>query len=250
MKRFPPAARTTLLLAGALLLLAPSVLLVSAPAAAQGERFTLEARDVDLADVIRLLGARSGQNVVADGSVKPQRVTLRLKDVTFDEALAALLTAYGLQTHRDGRIVFVGDVAAMNRRYPTTAGRRYADRGVRAAHARRRLVAALQRALQGRVVVGDKNGALVVTGGAATLAGATARRALDAPVKRWRSVATESIPLRNLRASDAVKALRGWSPTAPCSRRIAATPWSSAGVPRFTRPCARCCAISTRRGGK
>ena len=118
---------------------------------ARGDRFTLEARDVDLADVIRLLGARSGQNVVADGSVKAQRVTLRLKDVTFDEALAALLTAYGLQTHRDGRIVFVGDGASMNRRFPGEAA-----------------------------------------GGGA--------------------VATESIPLRNLRASDAVKALRSAVP--------------------------------------
>jgi type II secretory pathway component GspD/PulD (secretin) len=119
---------------------------------AVGDRFTLDARDVELADVIRLLGARSGRNVVADGSVKPQRVTLRLKDVTFDEALGTLLTAYGLQTHRDGRIVFVGDAAAMNRRFP-----------------------------------GETN-----SGGG--------------------PVATESIPLRNLRAGDAVKALRAAVP--------------------------------------
>jgi type II secretory pathway component GspD/PulD (secretin) len=123
----------------------------AAPASAQGERFTLEARDVDLADVIRLLGARSGRNVVADGSVKPQRVTLRLKDVTFDEALSTLLTAYGLQTHRDGRITFVGDTVSMNRRFP----------------------------------------------GEASAGGATA---------------TESIPLRNLRASEAVKSLRAAVP--------------------------------------
>ncbi|MDQ6943880.1 MAG: secretin and TonB N-terminal domain-containing protein, partial [Candidatus Eremiobacteraeota bacterium] len=98
-----------------------AVLLLTTPAFAQPERFTLEARDVDLADMIRLLGARSGQNVVADGSVKQQRVTLRLKSVTFDEALATLLAAYGLQTHRDGRVVIVGDAASMNRRFPDDA---------------------------------------------------------------------------------------------------------------------------------
>jgi len=127
--------------------------LLTAPAAragAQTERFTLDARDVDLADVVRLLGARSGRNVVADGSVKPQRITLRLKDVTFDEALAALATAYGLQAHRDGRVIFVGDAAAMNRRFPGDAA-----------------------------------------GGAS---------------------GTESIPLHNVRASEAVKALRAVVP--------------------------------------
>ncbi|HEY0393376.1 MAG TPA: secretin N-terminal domain-containing protein [Candidatus Elarobacter sp.] len=123
---------------------------LTAPAAADGERFTLDVRDVELTDVIRLLGARSGRNVLADASVKPQRVTLRLQGVTFDEALAALLTAYAMQAHRDGRVVFVGDAAAMARRFP-------AD-------------------------------------------GAPAARA------------AESIPLRNLRASEAVKALRAVVP--------------------------------------
>jgi type II secretory pathway component GspD/PulD (secretin) len=124
-----------------------ATLLLGTPAHARDERFTLDVREVELADVVRLIGARAGRNVVADGSVKPQRVTIRLQDVTFDEALATLLTAYGLQTHRDGRIVFVGDAASMNRRFPTDA-----------------------------------------------VAGA--------------AVTTESIPLRNLRANDAVKALR------------------------------------------
>ena len=91
------------------------------PVSAQPERFTLEARDVELADLVRLLGVRSGHNVVADGSVKVQRVTLRLKDVSFEEALATLVTAYGLQTHTDGRVVIVGDAASMNRRFPDDA---------------------------------------------------------------------------------------------------------------------------------
>ncbi|MEA2721273.1 MAG: ral secretion pathway protein [Candidatus Eremiobacteraeota bacterium] len=156
MNRFTCAALAALLFAAsaAPLRASPDPPATPAPgptAAVRSERFTLDARDVDLADVIRLLGARSGHNVVADGSVKPQRVTLRLKDVTFDEALSALLTAYGLQTHRDGRILFVGDGASMNRRFPGEAA----------------------------------------SGGA---------------------VATESIPLRNLRASDAVKALRSAVP--------------------------------------
>ena len=192
--------------------------LLAAPASGQGERFTLEARDVDLADVIRLLGARSGQNVVADGSVKPQRVTMRLKDVSFDEALATLASAYGLQTHRDGRVVIVGDAISMNRRFPddaTPGGTQTAVFTLQ--HARPDdLVTSLQNALpQGTVVVGDKRtGALIVTGSSSTIA--RARRlvgAFDAPAYgAGGTVATESIQLHNLRASEAVKTLRGSVP--------------------------------------
>ena len=195
-----------------------AMVLLSSPAVAQPERFSLDARDVELADVIRLLGARSGQNVVADGSVKQQRVTLWLKGVTFDEALATLLAAYGLQTHRDGRVVIVGDAASMNRRFPDDAALGGTQTAVFAlAHARPDdLAASLQNALaQGTVVVGDKRtGALVVTGSPSTVA--RARRlvaALDAPgFGTGGTIATVSIPLHNLRATDAVKTLRAAVP--------------------------------------
>jgi general secretion pathway protein D len=192
--------------------------LIAEPALSQGERFSLEARDVDLADMIRLLGARSGQNVVADGSVKTQRVTMRLKDVSFDEALATLATAYGLQTHRDGRVVIVGDAASMNRRFPddvTPGGTQTAVFALQ--HARPDdLVLSLQNALpQGTVVVGDKRtGALIVTGSPSTVA--RARKlvaAFDAPAYGvGGTVATESVQLHNVRATEAVKALRGTVP--------------------------------------
>ena len=191
-----------------------AALVLTSPAAAQPERFSLDARDVDLTDVIRLLGARSGKNVVADGSVKQQRITVRLRNVTFDEALATLLAAYALQTHRDGRVVIVGDAASMNRRFPDDATPGGTQTVVFAlAHARPDDVAAsLQNALaQGTVVVGDKRtGSLVVTGSPSTIV--RARRlvaALDAPgFGIGGTIATVSIPLHNLRATDAVKTLR------------------------------------------
>lgn len=185
---------------------------------AQTERFTIDARDVEVADVIRLLGAQSRHNVVADGSVRAQRVTLRLRDVTFDEALATLVAAYGLQTHRDGHVVIVGDAGSMNRRYPDET----APGGTQTVvfplgHGRpEELAAALQGALpQGTVVVPDKRtGSLLVTGSATTVA--RARRlvaALDAPAYgAGGSVTTAALALRNLRASDAVKALKGSVP--------------------------------------
>ncbi|BDE06384.1 hypothetical protein WPS_16600 [Vulcanimicrobium alpinum] len=195
-----------------------ALLLAASPAQAQGDRITLDAREVELADVIRLLGAQSGRNVVADGSVKPQRITLRLARVTFDEALATLVSAYGLQIHRDGAILLVGESASMNRRYPDDAAAGAARTNVFSlAHARPDdVVPALQSALPpGTVVVGDKRtGTVLVTGGDATVARAHALvAALDAPAfGRGGSVTTASIALHNVRASEALRALKGSVP--------------------------------------
>lgn len=201
-----------------LLATALAAALLTAPAAAQTDRFDLDARDVELADVIRLLGTHAAQNLVADGSVKPQRVTIHLGRVTFDEALATLVNAYGLQTHRDGRIVIVGDAASMNRRFPDDASAGGTQTQIFALRNARPddLAPALQNALAtGTVVLADKRtGALVVTGNAATLA--RARRlvqALDAPAYGADgALATQTIPLHNLRATEALKAIRGAVP--------------------------------------
>jgi type II secretory pathway component GspD/PulD (secretin) len=153
-----------------------AALLFVSPAAAQGERFTLDAHDADLADVVRLLGARAGRNVVADGSLKPQRVTLRLKDVTFDEALAALSAAYGLRAHRDARVVFVGEAASMLRRFPDDAG------NVRASEAVKSLRAAVP---DGTLLAEDRRNAVLISGSDdvhATVRGLL--RDLDAPSRQ------------------------------------------------------------------
>jgi len=193
-------------------------LLFTAPASAQVDRFDLDARDVELSDVIRLLGTHAGQNLIADGSVKSQRITIRLEHVTFDEALQTLVNAYGLQTHRDGRITIVGDAGSMNRRFPddfSPGGTQTQVFVLRHAHPDD-LAASLQTALaQGTVVLADKRtGALVITGSPPTLA--RARRllqALDAPAYGADgAVAAQTIALHNLRATDALKAIRGAVP--------------------------------------
>ncbi len=194
-----------------------AVLALALPAAAQG-RLSIDAHDVELADVIRLLGAQSGRNVVADGSVKTQRVTLRLTGVTFDEALATLVAAYGLQAHRDGRVTIVGDAASMNRRYPddsAAAGTQTVALSMH--HARPEdVVASLQSALApGTVVIGDKRtGTVLITGSATTLARARKLvEALDAPAfGAGGSSELQVIALRHVRASEALRALKGVAP--------------------------------------
>jgi type IV pilus assembly protein PilQ len=201
-------------LAAALAALAFSLSVVH-PLAASDERFTFEANDVELADAIRLLGAEAGRNVVADGSIRSQRVRMRLTDVSFEEALQTLVTAYGLQTHRDGRILIVGEAASMNRRFPDdgapggTLTRVFALTSARPDE----LAPMLQNALPaGTLVVADKRTAtLVVTGSATTVARARELvAALDAPAGG--DVSAFAIPLHNLRASDALKALKGVAP--------------------------------------
>jgi type II secretory pathway component GspD/PulD (secretin) len=187
----------------------------SARAAAGADRFSIDARDVELADVIRLIGAHAARNVVPDASVKTERISLRLRDVTFDQALATLAAAYGLQTHTDGRVVIVGDAASMSRRF----GDDHSAGGTQTAvftllHARPdELIPSLQGALPaGTVIVGDKRtGALVVTSNAPALVRARALvAALDAPAGG--ASATETIPLRNVRASEALRLLKGSVP--------------------------------------
>src|SRR5579863_7783449 len=77
---------------------------------------TIDVRDVDISDVIAMLAAQAGINVVTDGSVKSERITLRLHDVTFDEALRAITSAHSLQVRAEGNILIVGAADAMNRR--------------------------------------------------------------------------------------------------------------------------------------
>lgn len=191
--------------------------LTVAPARA-ADRITIDARATELADVIRLIGLQSGLNVVADGSIKPGRITFRLRDVTTDVALQTLAQAYSLQTHRSGDIILVGDAAAMNRRYADGSD----DASPRTeifSLARAKpdeLAAALLAALPaGTVAVADKRTAsVIVTGGAATIERArTLVTALDA--RGYGSggiINSTTIALHNARPSDAVKALHGALP--------------------------------------
>ena len=187
-------------------------------ARAGGDRISIDARETDIADVIRLIGFQSGYNVVADGSIKPQRITFRLRDVDFDTAMSTLAQAYSLQTHHEGRVIIVGDAAAMNRRYADESGTASAQTAIiPLLHARpEEVTAILASALPaGTVAVADKRtSAVLLTGSPPTIT--RARRliaALDAPAYGTGGATTSaSIPLRNAKPSDAVKALKGAVP--------------------------------------
>ena len=87
----------------------------SAAAAAgpfRGEPVTLDLRDADLRDVLRLLSEVSGLDFVLQPGVSG-RVTLRLTETPWDQALEVLLRSRGLDYRLEGGVLRVGELAEL-----------------------------------------------------------------------------------------------------------------------------------------
>ncbi len=90
------------------LALLSSPALAAAPAAPrfEGKRISLDVVRADLHDVLRLLADQGHVNLVLAEGVQG-KVTLRLRNVPWSEALATVLTSHGLGTERSGSVVRV-----------------------------------------------------------------------------------------------------------------------------------------------
>jgi protein transport protein HofQ/type IV pilus assembly protein PilQ len=188
--------------------------ILSARFANAADLITVDARDTLIADVIRLIGAESNQNIVPDATVRDQRITFRLKAVTVEAALGTLAAAYNLQFHRAGNIILIGDAAAMNRRYASTTGPGSPQTQIfqldraKPEDVAAMLVAALP---VGTVAVPDKRTATVIVTTTTDALQRAARlvNALDGPAAGTGSgAASEAFVLHNERPSDAVKQLK------------------------------------------
>lgn len=73
---------------------------------AKGKRIDLDLVDADLGNVCRLIGELAGVNVVVADGVSG-RVTLKLKNVPWDEALDAVLLSRGYRAERVGSVIVV-----------------------------------------------------------------------------------------------------------------------------------------------
>ena len=71
-----------------------------------GERLTLNFQDIDTRAVLQLLADTSGLNIVVSDTVQGN-VTLRLRNVPWDQALDILLTTNGLDMRRNGNVIIV-----------------------------------------------------------------------------------------------------------------------------------------------
>lgn len=72
----------------------------------RGKRITIDLMDADIVNVLRLIGDVSGKNVVIGDEVKG-KITLRLKNVPWDQALDVILKTKGLDMETRGGIIRV-----------------------------------------------------------------------------------------------------------------------------------------------
>ena len=186
------------------------------PLAAAGP-ISLDVRELDIYDAVRLLSTQASVNVVVDSSVAHRPVSLRLQHVSFNEALATLIAANDLQAVHVGNVIYVGTSDAMNRRYPAnTVGTRtvlFAIKNGAPDDVARNLTDALPK---GTLVVPDRRSSnIIVTGSPTTVARA---RDLVAALDRASGVANVVVPMRYVKASDALKAVQATlQMTAPSS---------------------------------
>ena len=183
---------------------------VAFPAYAQTP-ISLDVRDLDIYDAVRLLSTQAGVNVVVDSSVQHRPITLRLANVTFDEALETLAQANDLETARVGKVTYLGTADVINRRYPAShMGSRTTVFPVRSADTAD-LAKILTDALpKGTIVEVDKRtGNVVVTGSSAAVGRA---HDLVSTFDEHANIVQTAIPMRYAKAADALKALQAELP--------------------------------------
>jgi type IV pilus assembly protein PilQ len=183
-----------------------ATLALAAPAcAAAATSISLDIRDLDVYDAVRLLSTQASVNVVVDASVQHRPITLRLRDVGFDEALATLARMQDLASARIGSAIYLATPEALNRRYRDASAARtqlFTTPAGAAADLARTLVDALP---PGTLVAPDEHAsAIVVTGSEPALKRAAELVESEQRVRRVRS---ETIPMRFARSADVVKAV-------------------------------------------
>src|SRR5262249_26416663 len=77
-----------------------------------GQRISLDFKDADLQNVLRVLADVSGLNIVATDDVKG-KVTLHLVEVPWDQALDLVLHSNRLEATREGNVVRISTVARL-----------------------------------------------------------------------------------------------------------------------------------------
>jgi type IV pilus assembly protein PilQ len=71
-----------------------------------GQRLTLNFQDIETRAVLQLLAETSGRNIVVSDTVQGN-VTLRLRNVPWDQALAIVMTTKGLDMRQNGNVIIV-----------------------------------------------------------------------------------------------------------------------------------------------
>ncbi|MDD5073122.1 MAG: secretin and TonB N-terminal domain-containing protein [Candidatus Omnitrophica bacterium] len=83
--------------------------------ASEKSTVTLDFKDADIQNVLRVLAYKSGVNIVT-GKEVVGTVTIRLVDVPWEQALDVILNTYGFAYEREGNIITVSTVDALKER--------------------------------------------------------------------------------------------------------------------------------------
>ncbi len=80
-----------------------------------GQRLTLNFQDIETRAVLQLLAETSGRNIVVSDTVQGN-VTLRLRNVPWDQALDIVMTTKGLDMRQNGSVIIVAPAAEIHAR--------------------------------------------------------------------------------------------------------------------------------------
>jgi type II secretory pathway component GspD/PulD (secretin) len=204
--------RASILVALCLSAAAPSVAASTPPG-----HISIDVRDLDIYDTVRLLATQAAVNVVVDSSVQHRPVTLRLQDVTFAKALSTLAESNDLAAATVGNVIYLGSIDVIGRRYAdgTETGvqtRVFPLRNAAPDDVSHALSSSLSR---GTIIVADRRTrSVVVTGNAATIVRAGEMvGALD----HSSDIQVATIPMKFVRATDALAALKNALTVSPPS---------------------------------
>jgi len=170
---------------------------------------SLDVRELDIYDAVRLLSTQAAVNLVLDESVAHHPVTLRLRDVSFSQALAVLAQANDLEAVKVGNVIYLGTGESMNRRYPASPGGGaqtilFSLKSAAPDEIARSLGDALPK---GTVIEPDRrSGGVLITGSSIAIKRA---RAIVAALDGASGVVAASFAMRYAKASEALKALQG-----------------------------------------
>lgn len=87
--------------------------LSTAAAAGPTKKITIDMQDAEIGNVFRLLADVSGENLVYGEEVKG-KITLKLKDVPWEQALDVICKTQGLGYEREGNIVRIAPQARLD----------------------------------------------------------------------------------------------------------------------------------------
>ena len=170
----------------------------------------LNVRGADLSDVLNLVASQAGVNIVVDGSVKSMPISLRLHDVTLDQALNNIESAYGLAQARTGNVIHIGTLAAIVSAFPNSAdlaSRQFTLTYARASAAARGLVSALP--LGALVIPDDRSNTIYVKANPEAISSAASYIAnVDVPQNQGIGQRTVPVMMSHIKASEALILLR------------------------------------------